>query len=192
MSKAEQHLISDEMSQVIVSTAERLVLSEGVSNITVRKILCELGITNRVFYNRFHNIDDVLNVVYINTILKIRESVSGIDPNEDFFTQVIGIVAATLTMSYETKMNFSGYVFANDSVSARNFEWWNGEILRIIEYGIHHGHFKKELNKESMAYAIWCFIRGYNADAIARGVPKQKAVEDFKYSFGILLDGMKA
>lgn len=192
MPKAEPNLISDEMSKVIVDTAERLVLSEGVSNITVRKILTELDITNRVFYNRFHNIDDVLNIVYQNKVLKIRETILDFDPKGDFFTQIIDIVASTLTMSYDTKMNFSGYVFENDSLSSKNYLWWKGEIKKLIDFGISHGHFRKELDTESISYAIWCFVRGYNADAIARGLPKEKAVESFKYSFGVLLNGMKA
>jgi len=43
-----------------------------------------------------------------------------------------------------------------------------------------------------MAYAVWCFIRGYNADALDRGLPMEKAISDFKYSFRILLEGMRA
>ena len=43
-----------------------------------------------------------------------------------------------------------------------------------------------------MSYAIWCYIRGYNADAVGRKLPLDIAVKNFKYAFGILLDGMKA
>ena len=43
-----------------------------------------------------------------------------------------------------------------------------------------------------MSYAIWCFCRGYNADAVGRHLPMDLAVQNFRYSFSILLDGMRA
>ncbi len=185
-------LISDEMSKKIIETAETLAISSGAENVTVRKILQSLGITNRVFYNRFHNVDEVLNIVYENTVLKIRESiVSKFKPDGDFFEQVIDIVANTLVMSYEVKMNFNYYIFENDSVSNANYEWWKSEIKKIIDFGKTKG-LLKDVDPEIMSYAIWCFIRGYNADAIGRRLPKEEAANNFRYSFGILLDGMKA
>lgn len=188
----ELKLISDEMSDTIIKTAEMLATSFGTENITVRKILNELGITNRVFYNRFRNIDEVLDIVYKNTVVKIRSSIlSKFDPEGDFFDQIIDIVANTLIMSYENKMNFNQYVFETDSVSQSNYEWWKAEIKKLIEYGKCRG-ILKDVDSDMMSYSIWCFIRGYNADAVGRKLPKDKAVKNFKYSFRILLDGMAA
>lgn len=192
MPSGETALISDGMSQKIIETAEQLVLSSGPETLTVRRILQTLGITNRVFYNRFHNIAEVLDIVYRNTALKIRESVAaGFDPEGDFFAQVIDIVVNTLVMSYETKMNFYQYVFASDSVSPGNYEWWKGEIRKLIEFGKSRGHLR-DVDSDIMSYAIWCFIRGYNADALGRKLPRETAIRNFRYSFGILLDGMRA
>ena len=185
-------LISDETSLKIIEVAERIATAEGTDNITVRKILQAMGITNRVFYNRFHNIDEVLNIVYENAVKKIRTSISaGFDPHGDFFEQIIDIVAHTLILSYETKMNFNAYIFENDSVSSINYEWWKTEIKRLIELGKSKG-LLRDVDSDIMSYSVWCFIRGYNADAIGRKLPKDEAVKNFKYSFGILLDGMRA
>ena len=185
-------LISDETSLKIIEVAERIATAEGTDNITVRKILQAMGITNRVFYNRFHNIDEVLNIVYENAVKKIRTSISaGFDPDGDFFEQIIDIVAHTLILSYETKMNFNAYIFENDSVSSINYEWWKTEIKRLIELGKSKG-LLRDVDSDIMSYSVWCFIRGYNADAIGRKLPKDEAVKNFKYSFGILLDGMRA
>lgn len=185
-------LIYDETSVKIIEVAERIATTEGADKITVRKILQAMGITNRVFYNRFHNIDEVLNIVYENTVKKIRASIlTGFDPDGDFFEQIIDIVANTLILSYKTKMNFNAYIFENDSVSNINYEWWKSEIKRVIELGKSKG-LLRDVDSEIMSYSIWCFIRGYNADAIGRKLPKDEAVKNFKYSFGILLDGMKA
>lgn len=192
MAEKKQELISDEMSQTIIDTAERIAMTEGVDKLNVRRILHELEITNRVFYNRFHNIDEVLNLVYENTVLKIRESITiNFETDEDFFSQVIDTVANTLIMSYDNKMNLNQYVFENDSVTDSNYEWWKAQIKNLIEYGRSKGYLK-DIDSDAMSYAIWCFIRGYNADALGRKLPMQKAVDDFKYSFGILLDGMRA
>ena len=185
-------LICDEMSEQIIEAAEKMATVSGASNVTVRKILQVLGITNRVFYNRFHNVDEVLNIVYENTVVKIRASIcETFDPNGDFFAQVIEIVANTLRLSYENKMQFNQYVFENDSVSHRNYEWWKSEIVKLIEFG-KANRYLKDVDTDIMSYSVWCFIRGYNADALGRGIPLEKAVSDFKYSFGVLLDGMKA
>lgn len=192
MEKKNPQMIRDEMSCAIVRAAEQIAMEAGAEKVTVRKILQTLHITNRVFYNRFRNVEEVLNIVYENMVLKIRQSItSGFDPEQDFFTQVIHIVANTLLMSYEFKMNFSHYIFESDSVSHRNYEWWKAEIKKLIEHGKAHGHLK-DVDTEIMSYAIWCFIRGYNADAVGRKLPKEEAISNFKYCFGVLLDGMKA
>lgn len=184
------NMICDEMSQTIIDTAEKIAASQGAEKINVRMILRELGITNRVFYNRFHNIDEVLEIVYENTVLKIRESISnGFDPNGDFYDQIITIVANTLVMSYENKMNLNQYIFENDSLSDENYNWWKSEIKKLIEFGKQKGYLAN-IDSDIMSYAIWCFIRGYNADALGRGLRREEAVENFKYSFSILLLGM--
>ena len=99
----EQALIQDDMSERIIAIVENIVLTAGTENITVRQILKELKVTNRVFYNRFHSIDDVLDIIYQKTILKIRESILGFDPAGDFFEQITSIVESTLLVSYDAK-----------------------------------------------------------------------------------------
>ena len=186
-----KELITDEMSQKIIETAEELAHSSGVESVNVRKLLQVLNITNRVFYNRFHNIEEVLDIIYQRTSLKIRESVlDKFDKNKDFFEEVIDIVANTLIKSYENKENLNQFIFESDSNSNSNYFWWKEEISKIIEYGKKIGVLK-DIDTDKMSYSIWCFIRGYNADALGRGMNKEEAVNNFKYSFGILLDGMK-
>ena len=188
----EKALIFDAMSETIIATAAKMATEHGAESVNVRMILQELEITNRVFYNRFHNVAEVLKIVYERLVLQIRQSlVSKFDPNGDFFTQVIDIVANTLTMSYKLKMKMNAYVFHSDSNGVENFLWWKNEIVRLIEYGKESGQLK-DVDSEVLSYAIWCFIRGYNADAVCRKLPLETAVTNFKYAFGILLDGMRA
>lgn len=186
-------LISDEMSAKIIETVEMLVTSYGAEELNVRRILKELDITNRVFYNRFHNINEVLEIVYRNTIIKIRETMPknfDVNSKEEFFERVMDIVVHSLTSSYDHKMQFNQYVFRRDSISESNSRWWCGEIKKLIDYAVEKGYIKK-VDSEVLSYSIWCFIRGYNADAVGRNLPKEEAVENFKYSFGFLMDGLK-
>ncbi len=184
-------LICDEMSQRIIEAAEGIVTATGADSLTVRKLLQTLGITNRVFYNRFRNIGEVLKIVYRNTVLKIRESVVvDFSSEANFFESVTDMVINSLLSSYDKKMQFNSYVFENDSLSRSNYEWWTGEIKKLIVYAKERGYIK-DVDEDIMSYSIWCFCRGFNADAVGRKLPREDAVRQFKYSFGILLDGLK-
>ena len=184
-------LISDEMSQKIIEHTEGLVKMQGAKNITVRKILSDMNITNRVFYNRFHNIDEVLEIVYKNVILKIRQTPPPeFKDEEDFFEKVTDIVVNSLIISYDIKMQFNQYIFENDSVSRNNYEWWTSEIKKLIDHAKNKGYIK-DVDSDIMSYSIWCFCRGYNADAVGRNLPKEDAVKAFRYSISILFDGLK-
>jgi len=184
-------LINDEMSQKIVDAAGELVTLYGREGVTVRSILRKLDITNRVFYNRFHNVEEVLEILYFKMVTKIRESISvDIDPNKDFFEQVTDMVVNTLSMTYDHKKRFNDYCFKSDSMSASNFAWWTQEIKNLIEYAKKRD-LVKDVDSDRLSYAIWCFCRGYNADAVSRNLPKEEAIRNFRYCFGFLLDGIK-
>lgn len=186
-----QEMISDEMSQKIIDAAQELVEEYGHSGVTVRRILRKLNITNRVFYNRFHNVQEVMGILYENTVMMIRESISsGIDKEGDFFEQITDIIAKTLDACYDYKKKFSDYCFRSDSLSDVNFEWWKNEITSLLKYGVERGLIIP-VEYDGLSYAIWCFCRGYNADAVSRNLPKAEAIENFKYCFGFFLEGLK-
>lgn len=183
-------LIKDKMTEQIIAATESIATAEGVSAVTVRKILQKLGISNRVFYNRFHNLNEVLDVVYTNTVLKIRESLNAeYDGKQDFFEYVTDAVTQSLVMSYDIKMQFNQYVFESDSHSQSNYDWYITTIKKLFTYAKENGLIK-DVDEDVLSYAIWCFCRGYNADAVMR-LSKEEAVEKFRYSFKILLDGLK-
>ena len=189
--RKKEELISDEMSDRIIETAERIATSEGAHTVTVRKILKELGITNRVFYNRFRNVDDVLAIVYKNMVVKIRRDIlSEYHETQDFFEYVMDVVERSLVITYDTKMQFSQYAFENDSLTESNYAWWTDQIKSLMDSAKERGLIK-DVDSEVMSYSIWCFCRGYNADAAGRNLPKDEAIRNFRYSFGFLLEGMK-
>ncbi len=182
-------LIKDEISERIVEVTERLALSSG--EVTVRMIIREMGVSNRVFYNRFRNVEEVLEIVYANTVKKVRESLATeYDGKRDFFDYVVEAVAETLVLSYDVKMKFNQYVFNYDSVTQSNYEWYMERIKKLFAYAKERELIKEWIDSDTLSYAIWCFCRGYNADAVTR-LPKEEALEKFKYSFRVLLDGVK-
>ena len=192
MSNTSNKLIRDDVSEQIIDATEQLAIADGVHNINVRKVLKHLGITNRVFYNRFHNIEEVLGIVSERSVLQVRESLNfHFDDNIDFFEQIMAEVEKTLIVSYETRMNFAHYVFENDSVTDSNYQWWVEEIKKILIYAIDKGYIKK-VDPEMTSYAIWCFVRGFNADAIGRKLPLEEALKRYRYGFKFIFDGLKA
>jgi len=191
LSPLNNNRISDEMSEKIIEAAASIVTADGAQNLTVRRILQKLGITNRVFYNRFHNVEEVLAIVYEKITEKIRQRITAEnDENADFFEKVTGIAVNALIVSYEIKMRFNQYMFENDSVTKGNFEWWIKEIRKLIDYAKEQGYIRN-VDSDAVSYAIWCFCRGYNADAVERSIPKEEAVQNLRYSFSILLDGLR-
>ena len=89
-------------------------------------------------------------------------------------------------------MELNQFVFENDSMLEENFIWWTNKIKDIIDYAKEHNYVKKGIDSGIMSYGIWCFIKGFNADAVARNLPKEDAAKYFRYSMGFLINGIKA
>lgn len=184
-------LIYDSISEKIISIAEKLATGEGAHNVTVKKITSELGATNRVFYNRFHGVDEVLEIVYKKAVLRMHESVkSDYDINTEFFEYVLDVTEKVLINTYNIKKEFNQYMFSHDSLTESNYKWWVCEIKKIIKIGKENKQIK-DVDPDMLSYAVWCFCRGYNADAVSRNISKEEALKNFRFGFGCLLDGIR-
>lgn len=191
MTQNKPDLIYDEVSEEIVSVAENLARQEGVKNITVRQILTQMGVTNRVFYNRFHNLDEVLEIIYRKAVVKMRESLkSEYDMRTHFYEYVMDVSVRVLKMTYLVKSQFSQYMFEFDSENDSNRIWWTDRIKEIIEVAKQTNQLR-EVDSEKLSYAIWCFLRGYNADAVRRKLSVEEAVDSFKFGLNCLFDGLR-
>ncbi len=191
MADTKDTLIYDEVSEKIIELAGDFAMREGARNVTVRKILRALGVTNRVFYNRFHNIDEVLELVYRRAALQMRETIqSEIDITTDFFGYVQDVAVKTLLRTYEIKRQFSQFAFEFDSSSSENFVWWTNEIKKMITIGHATGQIK-DVDAELLSYAVWCFVRGYNADAVKRSLSREEAVRYFTFGLNCLMEGIR-
>ncbi len=185
-------LISDAISEQIIEIAGKIAMADGARHVTVRKILQALGVTNRVFYNRFHNIDEVLEIVYKRAAVKMRGIVhSSIDITKDFFGYVTDVAVKALMSTYDIKRQFSQFAFEVDSSSSENFIWWTNEIKKMIEIAKVTGQIR-DIDSELLSYTVWCFVRGYNADAVKRNLSKEEAEKYFRFGLSCLFDGVRA
>lgn len=185
------NLIHDSISEEIIAVAERIAMEDGVKDINVRRIIGELGVTNRVFYNRFHNIEEVLETVYKRAAAGMHESFSSDkDINTDFFGYVTDVVVNVLINTYDIKNRFSQYMFEFDSYTGANFAWWNKKIKELILFAKSTNQIK-DVDADMLSYSLWCFLRGFNADAVNRGLSKDEAIEKLKFGMMCLFEGIK-
>lgn len=188
----QQILIQDEMSDTIVEVAEKLATKDGAHTVTVSKILNELEITNRVFYNRFHNINEVLEIIYKKAVYQMHESInSEFDIEKNFFEYVMDVTIKVLINTYDIKKQFSHYAFEHDSLTQSNYVWWTTEIKKLVEFGKVKNLIRSNIDPDMLSYSIWCFCRGFNADAVGRNLSKEEAVKRFREGFGYMLNGLK-
>ncbi|MDP4118229.1 MAG: TetR/AcrR family transcriptional regulator [Bacillota bacterium] len=183
--------LEDELTEDIINTAIQIVHDDGAENITVRKIINKMNVTNRVFYNRFKDIDELLWIVYERLVVSMHKSLKSIrKEGMDYYEYLMELGISVLKQTYETKLQFSHYMFEHDSLTENNRVWWTQHLKEILDYGIEHGYFK-EIDTEKLSFSVWCFFRGFNVDVVDRRVPCDEAVELFRVGCGILIDGIK-
>ena len=188
---AADELICDALSDEIIETVHQIATTQGTSNVNVRKVINEMGVTNRVFYNRFHNIEEVLEILYYREITKMRDTIqSDIDVRTDLYGYVMDVATKILVGTYDVRKQFSQYVFEYDSRSKENCRWWTDSIKRIIEIGKETGQLK-DVDSDKLSYAIWCFFRGYNVDAVKRNLTKEDAIENFQFGLSCIFNGIR-
>lgn len=185
--------IDDETTSKIIKVATEIVNERGVENLTVSAIIRELKVSNRVFYNRFCNINELLEVMYELSVMKMREVLenSKWDESEDYFDYYIRVLAEVLKMTYTHKKKFSHFMFEHDSMSESNRKWWVSKVKSIIDVAIEKKLVRDDINTENISYSIWCFCRGFNTDAVNRNIPLDEALKIYGETFSIFLRGLK-
>lgn len=190
MSYSQGTKLQDKISQEIIDCVGKMVYKEGTTGISVRSVLKELNITNRVFYNRFRNIDEVLLIISQKIVKEMRQSIlTPYDEKHNYHQYIISIATNVLIKTYEVKNNFSDYMFISDILNKVNKEWWVEHIVVILNYGVKNG-FLKPVNTEDISYAIWCFCRGFNVDAIKGQLELKDALKIFTVAFTAFIDGL--
>ena len=101
--------LEDNISGKIIDCAMNIARENGVAAVTVSEILRKMEITNRVFYNRFKNIDEVIAELYKRVVDEMRICIdTEYDGRENYYEYLIGLAVSVLEKTYETKLHFAG------------------------------------------------------------------------------------
>ena len=146
--------IRDDISDRIVQIVARIAAEEGAHKVTVKKVIAELGATNRVFYNRFSSIDEVLRIVYSNAVVQMHENIKPeFQDREGFLEFCVRTAVDVLMQTYDVKMMFRYYVFEHDSLTEDNRLWWAEKVRKYYRIALKLG-FAKEVDEDLLCYAI--------------------------------------
>ena len=187
-------IIKDSVSDEIIELTEDLVIKQGVKTLNVRMLMNKMGKSTRVFYNRFRNIEEVLNIVYKKVVIKMRDNLRNVaseSRDTDYFAYVEKLIVLCMEDTYDLKNQFSQYAFEHDSLSKNNYEWWIKKIKGLVKFGISNGYIRDDLDVDAISYFLWCLCRGCNADAVMRNISKEDAVRSLKAGFACFLEGAK-
>ncbi len=187
---AEQARIHDAISEEIIQAAADIARNEGAHRVNVSRIMSVLGATNRVFYNRFRNADEVLRIVYQRAVEQTRENIRpDYTDCRSFVDFCLDTAERVLVRSYDIKLQFRRYVFEHDSLTEENRLWWDAHIREQYRIARERGYVR-DVDLDALCYALWCFCRGYITDAAARSVSLADSVRNFRFGFRCLLGGV--
>src|SRR6266446_5278348 len=77
MGRRSDHTL-EQIKDMAISAAEKIVRKKGVEEISTRKIAAEIGYTSGTLYLVFRNLDDLLLHVNGRTLERLRDSLSGV------------------------------------------------------------------------------------------------------------------
>lgn len=187
---AEQARIHDAISEEIIQAAADIAKNEGAHRVNVSRIMGVLGATNRVFYNRFKNADEVLRIVYQRAVEQTRENIRPAYTDcRSFIDFCLDTAERVLVRTYDIKLQFRRYVFEHDSLTEENRLWWDAHIREQYRIARERGYVR-DVDIDALCYAFWCFCRGYISDAAARSVSLADSVRNFRFGFRCLLGGV--
>jgi AcrR family transcriptional regulator len=159
----------------ILKAAEKVYETIGLDKATVTDICEEAGISRKTFYQRFKNLDELLDYVLLHisetTIPRISEGVAGKDCWErlwrmldiyDMISEDHPIVRALYSAHFERWVSWKQIAFADrlDQIICRL-------LTETIETGISSGIFRevdaKAIAKTIIAVASICFFHHSNS-----------------------------
>ena len=182
--------LEDETSKTIIATAAQIARREGMEELTVKRVLTELKVSNRVFYNRFRNIDDVIQVLYEDLVQEIRSSLEQVQqPAQSYPDYLLELAVAAVEKIYQNTLHFKQYLFSYQVANDTNRDWWLQKIQQLLRRGMEQGELKVN-DPVKMSYGVWCFCLGFHRDAVGDELTEQEAMDAFREAFSCLIQGM--
>lgn len=185
--------IKDKTAKSILRTAVIIAQREGLEQLSVKRILSEMKISNRVFYNRFRNIDDVIEVMYCEFVGFLREKISleYFSDTEHYYDTMLDLATDVVKKMYGNDIHFRLRLLSYETSKENNRAWWLNQIQEILRDGIKRG-LLKPMDEYAVSCGIWCFCLGFHKEALGSQISEEQAISAFRQSFSCLIDGIKA
>lgn len=184
--------IEDETTKRIIETATAIAQQDGMEKLSVKRILEEMNVSNRVFYNRFRNIEDVIEVMYHEFVgnLRGRIELEKLAEDDHYYETLLELAVSVVRKMYHDDIHFRMRLLSYETSKASNRSWWLEQIEAILKDGVKRG-LLKPMNEQAVSYGIWCFCLGYHKEALGQQVSEEEAIAGFIESFSFLIEGMK-
>jgi len=146
----------EELREMILSTAEKLVRKNGISFLTARNIASEIGYAVGTLYNLFKNLDDL--VLYINgrTLDSLYQQISK--------AKNIKALAKSYIQFAKDEPHLWGMLFDHTNKDRKNLpEWYKEKIDRMFNLTENILINEIDVNKKTLkkaAKVIWASIHG--------------------------------
>lgn len=185
--------IEDETTKEIIHTAKKIAQKEGLEQLSVKRILAEMKVSNRVFYNRFRNIEDVIELLYEQAVNSLREIIdlSLLEKDELYYETLENLAVNVVRCLYQNNIHFRARLLSYETSKDNNRNWWIEQIQTILCDGVTRG-LLKPMDELGTARGIWCLCLGFHKEALGKSVPEQEAIASFRTFFTIFIEGMKA
>ena len=183
-------MLQDETADEILRIAKEICKTEGAGQVTVRKIITQMGVTNRVFYNRYRSRDALLYQIYSEAVTEMHRCV---DPHytdkDSFFQFCLETGEQVLGQTYDIKRQFKDYYFAHTELTDHNRDWWSEQVRRHYTIA-HENGWIQVTDIEKIGVSLWCMCRGYLEDAAVRAFTKDEALQAFRFGMTCYLKGL--
>ncbi|MEF8832565.1 MAG: TetR/AcrR family transcriptional regulator [Candidatus Thermoplasmatota archaeon] len=159
-----QRLSTDERQKDILEATLKIIQEEGYSNLTIRKISDEIGVSEAAIYKHFSGKEDILNDLAEWIFEKNQVSV---DESEDEFEILEDIIRNKFNIleenPYFTAVLFQDELFKEYDSVKKQFDSHREEnersIIDVVKRGIDKGKFSKNVDPEVFAELYMGAIR---------------------------------
>ena len=183
--------LDDETTKKIIAAATGIAQQEGIEQVSVKRILSEMGVSNRVFYNRFCNIDELIQILYNELVQEIRSCLKSVkEEGQCYYSYLLELAVAVVRKIYHNNLHFRRHLMSYRASNESNRNWWLSQIQQILQDGINRG-LLKPMDTAAVSYGVWCFCLGFHKEAIGEALDGEEAIAAFSQSFALLIEGMK-
>lgn len=190
----------EELKSLIVNSACRIINTEGIDNLTMRKIATMIDYTPTTIYKHFKNKAELLSSIVSETTIEISNNMKALQDSklrpDEYFLYGFEIY---IKMMIGKSEHFKATIM-NDMNSEQKFEIFSKDILRnpavfnissCISQGIQEGIFE-DGNIEELTRYVWISIYGLISRLILEpGMSDESHTEIIKHYLRFLLKSLK-